>query len=122
MLTPNPAAGTSVAEATRVARTEHGGRSVANTIKEARDAAIRSLARDLTIDLDEAARWCAAWEQFARRQGGARSRYFWDAGRGWIDAQRAMGMVLAPADSPPARAGSRSSASIAEVRRVDQAS
>jgi hypothetical protein len=67
-------------------------------------------------------RQCAAWEQFARRQGAARGRYFWDAGRGWIDAQRAMGMVLSSADPPPARVVKRSSASIAEVRRVDQAS
>jgi hypothetical protein len=62
-----------------------------DTIKQARDAAIASLARDLGIDRDAAERWCAAWEQFARRQGGARSQYFWDAGRGWIDAQRTMG-------------------------------
>jgi hypothetical protein len=95
---------------------------VANTIKQARDAVIRSLARELTIDLQEAERWCAAWERFARRQGGARSRYFWEAGRGWIDAQRAMGMVPSSANPPPARVVNRSSAVIAEARRVDRAS
>jgi hypothetical protein len=37
------------------------------------------------------ARWCAAWEAEAERQNLHRdSNYFWDAGRGWIDAQRAL--------------------------------
>ena len=70
------------------------GCSLTDTMDRVRDAAIRSLARDLRIDPSEAERWCAAWEQFARRHGGARSAYFWDAGRGWIDAQRAMGIVV----------------------------
>ncbi len=37
------------------------------------------------------ARWCAAWEAEAERQNlRPDSNYFWDAGRGWIDAQRAI--------------------------------
>jgi hypothetical protein len=95
---------------------------LADTDKQARDAAIRSLARDSAIDLEEAERWCAAWEWFARRRGGVWSRYFWDAGRGWIDVQRAMGMAVAAADPPPARGSKESSASIAEERRADRAS
>ena len=95
---------------------------MANTIERAREAAIRSLGRDLTIDLEEAERWCAAWEQFARRQGVARGPYFWDAGRGWIDAQRAMGKVLSSTDPLPAGVVKGSTASVAAVRRVDRAS
>lgn len=90
--------------------------------QQARDAAIRCLARDLTIDLQEAERWRAAWERFARRQGGARSRYFWDAARGWIDAQRAIDMVVASADGRSVRTLKASGASLAEVRRIDRAS
>ena len=41
------------------------------------------------VPIDAAERWCAAWEHEAARQGVRRSSpYFWDAGRGWIDAQR----------------------------------
>jgi hypothetical protein len=60
---------------------------MADKIEKARSAAIRNLARDLRMPPREAERWCVAWEQFARRYGGARSLHFWDAGRGWIDAQ-----------------------------------
>jgi hypothetical protein len=103
-------------------RTEDkGGRSLGEK-EQARDAAIRSLARDLRIDRDEAEQWFAAWQHYARRQGGARSRYFWDAGRGWIDAQRAMGMVVSTSDRPTARMGRRSRASVVASREVDRAS
>lgn len=94
---------------------------MAETVDQARDAAIRSLARDLRIERDDAERWCAAWEQFARRYGGARSPYFWDAGRGWIDAQRAMGMVLSSAKRLPTRVRS-SRARVSTARHVDRAS
>jgi hypothetical protein len=70
------------------------------TIEKARDAAIRSLAGDLGIDRDEAERWCTAWERFARRQGVARTPYFWDAGRGWIDAHRTLTRIAPPAERP----------------------
>jgi|KBSMisStaDraftv2_1062788.scaffolds.fasta_scaffold4653122_1 hypothetical protein len=60
---------------------------MADTIDKARSAAIRSLARDLRVVPSEAERWFVAWEQFASRYGGARNVHFWDAGRGWIDAQ-----------------------------------
>jgi hypothetical protein len=95
---------------------------LADTIKPARDAAIHRLARDLRINRDEAERWCVAWEQFARRRGGVGSQYFWDAGRGWIDAQRAMGKVLASAKRLPDHAVEKPRAAVAAVRRVDQAS
>jgi hypothetical protein len=37
----------------------------------------------------EAEAWCSAWEAEAARQNlSSGSRFFWDAGRGWIDAQR----------------------------------
>lgn len=56
---------------------------------EARSAAIRSLARELGIDLEEAQRWCEAWERFAKRAGVATGLpYYWDSARGWIDAHR----------------------------------
>ena len=43
------------------------------------------------------AMWCAAWETEAERQNIRRdSKYFWDAGRGWIDAQRAFRKNRAP--------------------------
>ena len=60
---------------------------MADNIEQARSAAIRRLARDLRMAPSEAERWCVAWELFARRYGGAESPHFWDAGRGWIDAQ-----------------------------------
>jgi len=38
---------------------------------------------------ERAEAWCSAWEQEATRNRiRPDSRYFWDAGRGWIDAQR----------------------------------
>jgi hypothetical protein len=41
------------------------------------------------LSAEEAAYWCAAWEAEAERQGlSSKSSYFWDAGFGWIDAQR----------------------------------
>ena len=41
------------------------------------------------LSAEEATHWCAAWEAEAERQTlHPDSRYFWDAGRGWIDAQR----------------------------------
>lgn len=61
---------------------------MADAIERARQAAIRSLARELKIDLAEARRWCDAWEQHAAQQGVAHGRYFWDSARGWIDAHR----------------------------------
>ena len=51
-------------------------------------AAAKSIASDLHIDLAEAQRWCDAWDRFAKRHQVARGQYFWDSGRGWIDAQR----------------------------------
>jgi hypothetical protein len=54
-----------------------------------KDEASMSIARDLAIDLEEAQRWCDAWERFAKRAGvNPRRPYYWDAARGWIDAQR----------------------------------
>ena len=53
------------------------------------DAVVRSIARERAIDLQEAQRWCEAWEQFAKRAGVAPSGpHYWDSARGWIDAQR----------------------------------
>ena len=64
------------------------GSFMADSTEQARRTAIGIIARDLRIDLEEAQRWCDAWERFARRGGVPRGRYFWDSGRGWIDAQR----------------------------------
>ena len=40
------------------------------------------------VSAAQAERWCATWEAEAVRQGVIRGPYYWDAGRGWIDAQR----------------------------------
>lgn len=54
----------------------------------ARTSVMRELV-DSGMAIETAERWCAAWEAEAERQGVRRtSPYFWDAGRGWIDAQR----------------------------------
>ena len=37
------------------------------------------------------------------RHGVARSQYFWDAARGWIDAQRAMRKAVGPVERPRSR-------------------
>lgn len=53
-----------------------------------RIATRRSLITD-GMSAEESARWCAAWEAEAERQNiRPDSKYFWDAGRGWIDAHR----------------------------------
>ena len=37
---------------------------------------------------EEAASWCDAWEEHAAsREMRSETPYFWDSGRGWIDAQ-----------------------------------
>jgi hypothetical protein len=51
-------------------------------------SAIKNIARELDIGLPEAETWCERWERFAERRGVPRDDYFWDSGRGWIDAQR----------------------------------
>jgi hypothetical protein len=49
------------------------------------------------LTAEESAYWCAAWAAEAERQRlRPESRYFWDAGRGWIDAQRSFRKVRAP--------------------------
>jgi hypothetical protein len=49
------------------------------------------------MSAEMSARWCAAWEAEAERQNiRPDSKYFWDAGRGWIDAQRALRKGRAP--------------------------
>ena len=54
--------------------------------------ALRSRCRNALIgegeSPDHAERWCDAWEAEAARQGTAHGPYYWDSGRGWIDAQR----------------------------------
>jgi hypothetical protein len=48
------------------------------------------------LTAEESAYWCATWQAEAGRQNIPEDRpYFWDAGRGWIDAQRAMRKVRA---------------------------
>jgi hypothetical protein len=95
---------------------------VASTAKQARHAAVRSIARELAIDIVEAERWCAAWQEFAKRNGGAQSAYFWDAGRGWIDAQRAMGRAVASFERPRVRIVNLPRAATVAARDVERAS
>ena len=76
-------------------------------IERTRKAAIRGLARDLGVDLEEAQRWCAAWERFAKRHGVVWNPYFWDSARGWIDAQRSMPEADSPVEQPRVRRAAR---------------
>ena len=49
------------------------------------------------MSAEVSAYWCAAWEAEAERQNiRPDSKYFWDAGRGWIDAQRTFRKDRAP--------------------------
>ena len=57
---------------------------------------------------DEAEAWCTAWEvEAARHRLHPDTRFFWAAGRGWIDAQRSflVGAGQAERSRPPARRG-----------------
>ena len=57
-------------------------------LHHARRFAVRNrLVAELGMELEQAEGWCEAWEAEATRQGLVRGReYYWDAGRGWIDA------------------------------------
>ena len=57
-------------------------------LHHARRFAVRNrLVVELGMELEQAEGWCEAWEAEATRQGLVRGReYYWDAGRGWIDA------------------------------------
>lgn len=65
-----------------------GVRVKPDSTHKARRKAIDSLT-EIGMDRDQAERWCDAWEIAAARKGVERDPYYWDAGRGWIDAQRA---------------------------------
>jgi hypothetical protein len=53
-----------------------------------RRALVRVLVSVRGITLEEASGWCDAWEKNAARSGlRSEAPYFWDAARGWIDAQ-----------------------------------
>lgn len=62
-----------------------------------RERARLSAERDLRasgLSAEDARGWSAAWEAEAARQSlHPDSEYFWDAGYGWIDAQRSFGTV-----------------------------
>ena len=94
---------------------------MADATDKARNAAISRLARDLPIDREEAELWCDAWERFAQRNGVARSRYFWDSARGWIDAQRSLAKVVRSAEGPSlVRSRGPIEPPVAIARRVDE--
>ena len=57
----------------------------AQTFEEGR----RRIRNDLIargFDIDEAVRWCAAWEAEAGRQELPRGAHYWDDAQSWIDA------------------------------------
>jgi hypothetical protein len=67
------------------------------TQRTRQDAAVRQATRARVVErlmqrglaLVEAEGWCDAWERYAAAEGVLSSRdFFWDAGKGWIDAQR----------------------------------
>ena len=57
----------------------------AERIHLARRVAIRNGLTDYGMDLDQAERWCDAWEFEAASQGIGRSAEYWQDGRRWID-------------------------------------
>jgi hypothetical protein len=73
----------------------------------ARRAGCRDALMDGGASSDEAERWCATWEAEAARQGVMRGPYYWDAGRGWIDAQRAIRELRWLTIAPDARLSRR---------------
>ena len=53
-----------------------------------RERVAQSLMSVHRMTWEDASDWCDRWELYAARSGlGPRSTYFWDAARGWIDAQ-----------------------------------
>jgi hypothetical protein len=48
------------------------------------------------IDIDDAARWCAAWEAEASRQGIPCGAHYWDHAMRWIDEQLATAWRFRP--------------------------
>jgi hypothetical protein len=78
------------------------------------------MARELNVGLLEAETWCERWEQFAERRGIPRDEYFWDSGRGWIDAQRSFDATDRSSEGlRPAQPRMRLAPPIAFARRVD---
>jgi len=63
--------------------------SIAPSRVGGRQGLVRTLMSARRMTLEEAARWCDAWEEHAAQSGIRRSGapYFWDSARGWIDAQ-----------------------------------
>lgn len=70
-------------------------------IHAARRAAVRNGLMDYGMSLEDAERWCDAWEIEAASQGLARDGDYWDAGKAWIAAERAARRGTMP--SPRAR-------------------
>ena len=70
---------------------------------QARRAGCRDALMDGGVSPDQAEHWCATWEAEAARQGVMRGPYYWDAGRGWIDAQRAIRKLRWLTIAPDAR-------------------
>jgi hypothetical protein len=48
---------------------------------------VRNDLMDAGLDFEQAEHWCVRWEREAGRRRVAPGPYFWDSGRGWIDAQ-----------------------------------
>ena len=84
-------------------------------VSRARDESVAAR-RELIMNglsAEEATHWSVAWEAEAERQNlRPDSRYFWDAGRGWIDAHRSFlgrrtDARVAPADPSSVAIGRR---------------
>jgi hypothetical protein len=66
----------------------------------ARRAAIRNGLTDRGMSLENAERWCDAWELEAERQGLERaSPDYWRAGAKWIDVERSVRKVPRDAEA-----------------------
>jgi hypothetical protein len=58
-------------------------------IFQARRAAVRNGLTDYGVTLEDAERWCTAWEVEAAGRGLVRDAAYWQAGAEWIAAERA---------------------------------
>jgi hypothetical protein len=58
-------------------------------IHQARRAAVRNGLTDHGMPLEEAERWCDAWEAEATARGLPKDRDYWTIGSAWIAEQRA---------------------------------
>jgi hypothetical protein len=65
-------------------------------IHQARRAAVRNGLTDYGMPLEEAERWCDAWELEAAGRGLPKDAAYWEAGEAWMSEQRAKRRASGP--------------------------